>query len=80
MPRRVSMRDIAWYRIRQTRLNHFQDTGPTAASIGDATRRQEEKSWEDGDESDDMVVWASHACNSLMVAAIADDRHSDIES
>jgi hypothetical protein len=80
MQRRVSMRDIGWYRIRQARLNHFQDTGPTAASIGDATRRQEEKSWEDGDESDDMVVWASRACKSLMVAAIADDRHSDIES
>jgi hypothetical protein len=74
------MRDIDWYRVRQASLNHFPDTGPTAASIWAATQRQEEKSWEDGDESDDIVVWASHACKSLMVAATADDRHSDIES
>ena len=43
--------------------------------------KKKNRSWEDGaDDSDDMVVWASHACQSLMAAAIADDRHSDIES
>jgi hypothetical protein len=43
--------------------------------------KKKNRSWEDGaDVSDDMVVWASHACKSLMAAAIADDRHSDIES
>ena len=30
--------------------------------------------------SDDMVVWASHACQSLMAAALADDRRRDIKS
>jgi hypothetical protein len=48
--------------------------------LGTQLNDKKEKSWEDGDESDDIVVWASHACKSLMVAAIADDRHSDIES
>jgi hypothetical protein len=61
---------------------HFPDTGPTVASNWAQLKRQEEnQSWEDGaDESDDMVVWASHACKSLMAAAIADDRRSDIKS
>jgi hypothetical protein len=39
------------------------------------------RSWEDGaDDSDDMVVWASYAFQSLMAAALADDRHRDIKS
>jgi hypothetical protein len=62
---------------------HFLGAGPTVASIWEATRktRAKNRSWEDGaDESDDMVVWASHACESWAVAAIADDCHSDIES
>jgi hypothetical protein len=38
-------------------------------------------SWEDGaDETDDMVVWASHACESWTAAAVADDRDSDIKA
>src|SRR2546429_3174418 len=32
-----SVPGIDWYRIRQASLNHFPDTGPTAASIWDAT-------------------------------------------
>ena len=29
---------------------------------------------------DDMVVWASHAFQSLMAAALADDRHRNLKS
>jgi hypothetical protein len=43
--------------------------------------KKKNRSWEDGaDDSDDMVVWASHACQSLMAAALADDRHRNIKS
>jgi hypothetical protein len=87
---RVSVPDIDWYGIYRASLLldsfscwiHFPDTGPTVASNWAQLKRQEEnQSWEDGaDESDDMVVWASHACKSLMAAAIADDRRSDIKS
>jgi hypothetical protein len=42
--------------------------------------KKKNRLWEDGaDDSDDMVVRASHACKSLMAAAIADDRHRDID-
>ena len=43
--------------------------------------KKKNHSWEDGaDDSDDMVVWASHAFQFLMAAALADDRHRNIKS
>jgi hypothetical protein len=44
-------------------------------------RKNKNRSREDGaDDSDDMVVWASHAFQFLMAAALADDRHRNIKS
>jgi hypothetical protein len=90
MQRRFSVQDIDWYGIRWTSCcwNHFPSTGPTVASIWDdlvftgrnLNDKKKNRLWEDGaDDSDDMVVRASHACKSLMAAAIADDRHRDID-
>jgi len=85
MQRRASVQDIDWYRIRQASLllESFSRHRPyRRLNLGrNLKNKKKNRSWEDGaDVSDDMVVWASHACKSLMAAAIADDRHSDIAS